>query len=102
MTLRVGGQVAGLKVVSSEKRKGASDVDTFATGTVPAALIKAFTGSGPRSLYVTTKSGDFRTVIRLGNTGAAQNLPSLTDSCRPADNRAEQPMPKTGNYAAAQ
>ncbi len=43
-----------------------------------------------------------RTVIRLGNTGAAQNLPALASNCRQQDNRAEQPAPKTGNYAAAQ
>ncbi len=82
VTLRVGGQVATLKVVSSEKRDGVGEVDTFATGTVPAALIKAFTVNGPRSLFVTTSSGDLKTAIRLGNTGAAQNLPALAANCQ--------------------
>ena len=43
------------------------------------------------------------TVIRLGNTGAQQNLPRLAASCGKAPgDRAELPVRKTGGLAAAQ
>jgi hypothetical protein len=103
VTLRVAGMAAALKVVSSEKRDGAGNVDTFASGTVPAALIKAFAASGSHSLLVTTTSRDLKTAIRLGNTGAGQNLPMLASNCQnSANNRAELPPPKTGGLAANQ
>jgi hypothetical protein len=42
------------------------------------------------------------TGIRLGNTGASQNLPKLSASCNklPGE-RAELPRSKTGGFAAA-
>jgi hypothetical protein len=102
VTLRVGGQVATLKVMSSDKRDGVGEVDTFATGTVPAALIKAFTVNGPRSLFVTTSSGDLKTAIRLGNTGAAQNLPALAANCQTLTGRRVELEPQKSGVVANQ
>jgi hypothetical protein len=100
VTLRVGSVTASLKVMSSEKHDGAGDLDTFATGPVPAALIEAFTAAGPHSLLVTTISGDLRTTIRLGNTGAGQNLPVLASNCQnSANNRADLATRKISGLA---
>ena len=101
VALRGGGNFATLKVISSERHADTGDVDTFATGTVPAAMIKAFAASGAHSLMVTTASRGLMTAIRLGNTGAGQNLPVLTASCEkaPGNNRAELVPPKTGGVA---
>ena len=53
-------------------------------------------------MVIQTESDGVVTFIRLGNTGAQQNLPRLSASCRNAGgNRAELPVVKTGGYAAA-
>ncbi|MBV8791281.1 MAG: hypothetical protein JO205_08465 [Pseudolabrys sp.] len=100
VTLRAGGVTASLKVVSSQRSLDAGVLDTLANGTVPAALIKTFTASGPHSLMVFTTGGDLKTAIRLGNTGASQSLPAISGSCQNSVNRAESQAPKTGNLAA--
>jgi hypothetical protein len=103
VTLRMGSMTAALKVVSSEKRNPSGDLNTVAIGKVPVALIKGFAASGPHSLMVMTASGDLKTAIRLGNTGAGQNLPALALSCQNLPNtRADLPAPKTGGLAANQ
>jgi hypothetical protein len=101
VTLRAGGVEATLKVASSQRRADTGEVDTFASGSIPVALIKAFAGAGPHSLMVMTEGHDISTAIRLGNTGAGQNLPVLTASCsKSLNNRAELVTPKTGSLAA--
>ena len=66
-----------LKVVSSERRAQPDELVTYAAGTVPAALIGAFAAAGNHSMLIETKSAGMVTGIRLGNTGAQQNLPRL-------------------------
>ncbi|MGI8527147.1 MAG: hypothetical protein ACR2K5_13395 [Pseudolabrys sp.] len=102
VTLRSAGNFATLKVVSSERHADSGEIETFATGTVPAAMIKGFAGSGAHSLMVTTASDGLITAIRLGNTGAGQILPALSASCEKAagNNRAELTAPKTGGFAS--
>jgi len=103
VTLRVGGKEALLKVVSSERRNQPDELVSYAAGTVPAALIGGFASAGNHSLAVETKSDGLVTVIRLGNTGAQQNLPHLVAGCGKAiGDHAELAPRKTGNLAAAQ
>jgi hypothetical protein len=101
ISLRVGGNAAELKVVSSERRSGPDELVTYASGRVPAALIGAFAAVGNHSMVVKTESAHLVTGIRLGNTGAAQNLPRLSANCiKPIGDRAELPRAKTGGLAA--
>jgi len=102
VTMTAGGKSAALKVVSSERRSQPDELVTFATGPVPAALVRAFAAVGNHSMLIETKSAGLVTGIRLGNTGAQQNLPHLTAGCAKAiGDRADLSSRKTGGLAAA-
>ena len=102
ISLRVGSNSAGLKVVSSERRAGPDELITYAAGRVPGALINAFAAAGSRSMLVKTETSGFVTGIRIGNTGASQNVPRLSAGCSNAGNdRADLPRTKAGGFAAA-
>ena len=90
VTMTVGGMSASLKVVSSERRTQPDELVTYAAGTVPAALVGAFAAAGNHSMMIETKSDGMVTGIRLGNTGAQQNLPQLAAGCvKPISDRAD-------------
>ena len=102
ISLRVGSNSAALKVVSTERRSEPDELLTYATARVPSTLIGAFAAMGSHSMVIKTESAQLVTGIRLGNTGASQNLPRLLAGCRkPAGERAESPRTKTGGLAAA-
>lgn len=101
ISLRVAGNSASLKVVSSERRNSPDELLTLAAGRVPTALISAFTAAGSHSILVKTETPQLMTGIRLGNTGASQNLPKLSASCKPLGERADLPRSKTGGLAVA-
>jgi hypothetical protein len=102
VTLSVAAQSAVLKIVSSQHDVRTDELVTFASATVPAALIANFASIGNHSLMVTTKSVRIDTGIRLGNTGAMQNLPRLVAICAKAiGDRAELSGSKIGGLAAA-
>ncbi len=102
VTMAVGGMSASLKVVTSERRTQPDELVTYAAGTVPAALIGAFTAAGNHSMLIETRSTGMVTGIRLGNTGAQQNLPRLVSSCvKPIGDRADLSARKIGGMAAA-
>lgn len=102
VTLIVGRTSTALKVVSSERRNDPDELVTYASGTISADLVGAFVAPGNHSMMIETTSANTITGIRLGNTGAQQNLPQLTSSCGKAiGNRAELVTPKTGGLAAA-
>ncbi len=103
VSLQVGANAAQLKVAASERRNGPDELVSYAAGPVPIALIGAFAAPGSHSMMIVTKSDGAATVIRLGNTGAQQNLPRLAASCsKGIGERAELPVRKTGGLAAAQ
>jgi len=102
ISLRVGSNSAALKVVSTERRSEPDELFTYATARVPSTLIGAFAAMGSHSMVIKTQGAQLVTGIRLGNTGASQNLPRLSAGCRkPAGDRAELPRTKTGGLAAA-
>ena len=99
----LGGRPAGTARGLSERRNEPDELVTYAAGTVPAALIGGFAAVGKHSVLIETQSDGARTMIRLGNTGAQQNLPRLAAGCGKAPgDRAELPVRKTGGLAAAQ
>jgi hypothetical protein len=100
VSLRAGKSEVALKVASSERGDRPNELVSFATGVVPAAMMRAFAEVGSHSMVVVTHgtgaaaaAGDkpgMTTVIRLGNTGTQQNLPRLVASCAaPLGDRAE-------------
>ncbi len=102
VTVNVGAGSATLKVLSSQRRGEPEELVSYAAGTVPAALIDAFAAAGNHSITVETRSASLITGIRVGNTGARQNLPRLAASCRKAiGDRAELAPRRTGGTAAA-
>ena len=103
VSLRFGRTSAPLKVVSSERRDKPDELVTYAVGSVPAAVIGGFANIGNHSITIETTSTGLTTGIRLGNTGAQQNLPRLAAGCTKAIAvRADLPVHKTGGLAAAQ
>jgi hypothetical protein len=102
VTMAAGDSVAKLNVVSSQRRTRPAELVTYATGTVPAELLGGFAGIGDHSMMLTTQSASIETAIRLGNTGAQQNLPQLAAACRKVPGeRAALSRPGTGGLAAA-
>jgi len=102
VTMMAGSKSAALKVVSSERRSRPDELVTYAAGPVPAALVRAFAAVGNHSMLIETKSAGLVTAIRLGNTGAQQNLPRLAAGCAKAiGERADLSAHKTGGLAAA-
>jgi hypothetical protein len=102
ITVRVGTGAASLKVVSSERRKEPDELVTYASGTVSAALVGAFAAAGNHSMLIETESASMVTGIRLGNTGAQQNLPRLAAGCvKAVGDRADLATHKTGGIASA-
>jgi hypothetical protein len=101
ISLRVGSSTAVLKVVSSERRSSPDELVTYAAGRVPAGLIGAFAAVGSHSILIKTEASQLVTGIRIGNTGASQNLPRLAAGCsKPIGDRADLSRTKTGGLAA--
>jgi hypothetical protein len=102
ISLRVAGNSATLKVVSSERRDSPDELVTYAAGRVPVGLIGAFVAAGSHSMLVKTETPNLVTGIRIGNTGASQNFPRLAAGCsKQVGDRADLPRTKTGGLAAA-
>lgn len=100
--VRVGRASAALKVVSSERKDQLSELRSLAIGLVPDDLVRGF-AEGRRSIVVETTSDGMVTVIRIGNTGAAQNFPRLASACvKPTGDQADASLvQKTGGMASA-
>jgi hypothetical protein len=98
VTIRVGGQTAALKVVSSEVKEKSGALVSVAAGVLPANAIRSFAGLGSRSMTIATANAKTHSTIRLGNSGAQRNMPLLTSQCQKAQ-RAELTLPKTGGMA---
>lgn len=94
VTLAVGKRTVSLDIVASETVAKNGGFDSMARGVVPAAFVQALAGDGNRSLTVSAStSNNVQTVIRVGNTGAGQQLPKLAATCN------EQQAPRIDAHA---
>ncbi len=81
VAISVGRRTVPLKILSSEIKE-TEELSSLARAVVSASLVESLARQGSRSLTVTTSSGDdLSTIIRVGNSGVAQNLPLLAASC---------------------
>lgn len=103
VSLRAGGGRARLAVTASQRHDGPGELVSSAAGAVPVALIREFAGSGSHSMVIETGRKGLVTVIRIGNTGAQQSLPSLLSTCaKPLGARAELATRKSGGLVSVQ
>jgi hypothetical protein len=79
--IAVAGKSVPLKVVSSRAGSTPHEVESVASGILPAELVKAFADPAARSLTVETSSDDASTAIRVGNAGVTRGLQQLAASC---------------------
>lgn len=80
--VRLGYKTVTLALKSSELTANAAERVSLASGVLTAAMVTNFAGSGARSLTVDALTADGVSAnIRVGNTGAAQQLPQLSTSC---------------------
>jgi hypothetical protein len=99
VSLVIGGKSVPLKVISSAHSADSLELKTAAGGTVPAKAIDMF-ATGKHSITIDTETADTTTTIRIGNSGAPQNLPVLAASCAKAiGNRADLSLPKASGAA---
>ncbi|MBI4275719.1 MAG: hypothetical protein HY659_13580 [Rhizobiales bacterium] len=79
--IMLGGRSTSLAIKSSSPGRPL-ELDTFASGMLTMASIKAFGEAANRSLTVTTSSRDkAATSIRVGNFGVVQNFSRLASAC---------------------
>ena len=103
VSLRTNGMRAKLAVAASGRHDDPGELVSYATGTVPASLIRDFASPGSHSMVIETLSKGMVTIIRIGNTGAQQSLPRLVSGCnKPIGARADMVVRKTGGLASAQ
>jgi hypothetical protein len=82
VAISIGRKSTQLEIVTSTMQSKNPELNTVARGVVPAALVKTLAAEGSHSLTVATATtGDAKTVIRMGNTGVAQNFPRFAASC---------------------
>jgi hypothetical protein len=80
--ISVGRKSVPLEIVTSEVRSKYQELDSVARGIASASLVKALADEGSHSLTVTTATANnVETVIRMGNTGVAENFPRVAASC---------------------
>ena len=79
VTITLGGRTTALDIASSEA--SANQLASLARGTIPASLVKYLAETANRSVTVATSSNNAGTVIRVGNSGVAQNYARLASAC---------------------
>jgi hypothetical protein len=75
------GKSIPLKVVSSRASGNSHEIQSVATGRVPAELLRTFADSDSRSLMIQTTSSELSTAIRIGNSGVMRSLAQFTAMC---------------------
>jgi hypothetical protein len=79
--LAVAGKSVPLKVVSSRPGASPHEIESIASGSLAAELVKSFADPAARSLTVETSSDEASTAIRVGNAGVSRGLQQLVASC---------------------
>ncbi len=82
VTIAMGQKAAPLAIGSSELTPPRFERESFASGVLPAAVVRTFAEAGAHSLIVSTSSGKGgATMVRVGNSGVAQFFPQLVQAC---------------------
>jgi hypothetical protein len=103
VVLRTNGARVRLAVGASQRHNTPDELVSYATGAVPASLMRDFASTGSHSMVIETTSKGMVTIIRIGNTGAQQSLPRLVSGCnKPIGARADLPLRKIDGLASAQ
>jgi hypothetical protein len=85
-------QAQDLKIASSERRMQRGELESLASGAVPARMVRRFAGDGPASMMLSTESaGSPQTNIRVGNVGFAKGFARLESACQGQWARADRP-----------
>ena len=79
--ISVSGKTVQLQIVSSQPTTRAQEMESVATGSISADLIKSFADVRSRSLSVETSSEDTETAIRIGNAGVARTFSQFAAAC---------------------
>jgi hypothetical protein len=80
--ISVGSKAVALAMESSEITTPKLDRETYAAGILPASQVKTFAEAGAHSMTISTSSGRGpSTMVRVGNSGAAQYFPQLIRAC---------------------
>jgi hypothetical protein len=88
--LWIEGKTAPLDVVSSRVNQAPHELQTLASGTLSAELVRSFADAAGDSITVRTVSGvEPGTLIRIGNTGFARGFPKLAAACQAQPVQAE-------------
>ena len=88
--LWIEGKTALLDVVSSRAGTAPREIETLASGTVSADLVKSFADATGDSMTVRTVSGaNPGTLIRVGNSGFARAFTQLAAACDAGTARTE-------------
>lgn len=82
VTLAMGQKETALSVGSSELTTPRFERETYASGVMPASVVKTFAEAGAHSLTIATSNGrNFATMVRVGNSGVAQLFPQFVAAC---------------------
>jgi hypothetical protein len=82
--LRLSGKIVPMTVGSDSQTAG--ERMTAASAVIPASVLRSFASGSARSITVETASeADEASVIRIGNTGAAQNVTPFLTACAKTD-----------------
>jgi hypothetical protein len=85
-------QAQDLKIAASERRAQRSELESFASASVPTRMVRRFAGDGPASMMLSTESaGSPQTHIRVGNVGFAKSYSRLESACQGQWARADRP-----------
>jgi len=79
--LAVAGKSVLLKLTSSRPNANPHEIESVASGSLAADLVKAFAEPSARSLTIETSSDEASTAIRVGNAGVSRGLQQLVASC---------------------
>lgn len=86
VALVLGERLQPLKITSSERQLNGGELESIASGVLPARLVRSLTANGPASVTLETASvGNPRTTIRVGNTGFGPGFHEVEQSCKGAE-----------------
>jgi hypothetical protein len=84
--LRLSGKIVPLALGVSRDTQNSGERMSAASAVVPASVLRSFAAGSARSITVETASeSDESSVIRIGNTGASQNVTQFLTACAKTD-----------------